>query len=96
MFVFRRRTRKSSSNRAMSGYFSLFFKFYIHNSNLQVGVELVTDPAFLVTRAQSVTFFKVLTIYLICFLQDLVAWARESKLRKHVDQYNNERDDFDE
>ncbi|KAI6238412.1 hypothetical protein M3Y99_00692600 [Aphelenchoides fujianensis] len=52
----------------------------VEEGHVRVGQELVTDPAFLVTRQQS----------------DFVTWAPGSKVRRHVRQYNNEHDDFDE
>lgn len=50
------------------------------HGHIRVGTELVTDPAFIVTRTQS----------------DNVTWALSSKIKKHVTQYNNERDDFED
>ncbi|KAI1729622.1 s4 domain-containing protein [Ditylenchus destructor] len=52
---------------------------FVEQGHIRVGTELVTDPAFLVTRVQS----------------DNVTWARDSKIRQHVLTYNNERDDFE-
>jgi U3 small nucleolar ribonucleoprotein protein IMP3 len=51
----------------------------IEQGHVRVGVELVTDPAFLVTRP----------------LSDLITWTNASKIRQHVLNYNNERDDFE-
>lgn len=51
---------------------------FVEQGHVRVGVELVTDPAFLVTRA----------------MQDTVTWTKNSKIRTHVLNYNNERDDF--
>jgi ribosomal protein S4 len=58
----------------------LILKIILETGHIRVGVELVTDPAFLVTRVQS----------------DQIAWARDSKIKKHVKLYNNERDDFED
>jgi U3 small nucleolar ribonucleoprotein protein IMP3 len=52
----------------------------VEQGHIRVGIELVTDPAFLVTRVHS----------------DQIAWARESKMRRHVQAYNNRRDDFED
>ena len=52
---------------------------FIEQGHVRVGTELVTDPAFLVSRAMS----------------DLVTWANASKIRKHVESYNNIRDDYE-
>ena len=53
---------------------------FVEQGHVRVGAELVTDPGFLVTRPMS----------------DLVTWANASKIRKHVESYNNIRDDFEE
>ena len=52
----------------------------VEQGHVRVGIELVTDPAFLVTRNQS----------------DFVSWAKSSKIKKHVKMYNNEIDDFED
>ncbi|PIK49567.1 putative U3 small nucleolar ribonucleoprotein IMP3 [Apostichopus japonicus] len=52
---------------------------YIEQGHVRVGPELVLDPAFLVTRN----------------LEDFVTWTDTSKIRKHIMEYNQERDDFD-
>lgn len=51
---------------------------FVEQGHVRVGTELVTDPAFLVSRN----------------LSDMVTWTRKSKIREHVLNYNNERDDF--
>lgn len=50
----------------------------VEQGHVRVGTELVTDPAFLVTRN----------------MQDCVTWTKSSKIRAHILNYNNERDDF--
>ncbi|KAI6239983.1 U3 small nucleolar ribonucleoprotein IMP3 [Aphelenchoides fujianensis] len=52
----------------------------VEEGHVRVEQELVTDPAFLITRQQS----------------DFVTWAPGSKVRLHVRQYNNEHDDSDD
>ena len=52
----------------------------VEEGHVRVGQQLVTDPAYLVTREQS----------------DLVTWAAGSKIREHVRRYNNEFDDADD
>ncbi|KPP60639.1 U3 small nucleolar ribonucleoprotein IMP3-like [Scleropages formosus] len=47
--------------------------------DIRVGPEIVTDPAFLVTRN----------------MEDFVTWVDSSKIKQHVMNYNAERDDFD-
>uniref|UniRef100_A0A0N5C2R5 S4 RNA-binding domain-containing protein n=2 Tax=Strongyloides TaxID=6247 RepID=A0A0N5C2R5_STREA len=51
---------------------------YVEQGHIRVGTELVTDPAFLVNRD----------------LSDYITWSRGSKIKKHIDNYNNERDDY--
>ncbi|CAB1325879.1 unnamed protein product [Coregonus sp. 'balchen'] len=50
-----------------------------YGHNVRVGPEIVTDPAFLVTRN----------------MEDFVTWVDSSKIKQHVMTYNDERDDFD-
>ncbi|XP_055058927.1 U3 small nucleolar ribonucleoprotein protein IMP3 [Paramisgurnus dabryanus] len=52
---------------------------FIEQGHIRVGPELVTDPAFLVTRS----------------MEDFVTWVDSSKIKQHVMNYNEERDDFD-
>ncbi|CAH0390766.1 unnamed protein product [Bemisia tabaci] len=51
---------------------------FIEQGHVRVGTEIVKDPAFLVTRN----------------LEDFVTWVDSSKIRQHVLEYNDERDDF--
>jgi len=46
--------------------------------DVRVGPEIVTDPAFLVTRP----------------FEDLVTWVDSSKIRRHIMKYNDKLDDF--
>ncbi|KAM5179516.1 U3 small nucleolar ribonucleoprotein IMP3 [Mantella aurantiaca] len=52
---------------------------FIEQGHIRVGPEVVTDPAFLVTRN----------------MEDFVTWVDSSKIKRHVMSYNEERDDFD-
>ncbi|KAM4722250.1 U3 small nucleolar ribonucleoprotein IMP3 [Rhinophrynus dorsalis] len=52
---------------------------FIEQGHIRVGPEVITDPAFLVTRN----------------MEDFVTWVDSSKIKKHVMEYNEERDDFD-
>ncbi|XP_028833724.1 U3 small nucleolar ribonucleoprotein IMP3 [Denticeps clupeoides] len=52
---------------------------FIEQGHIRVGTEIVTDPAFLVTRN----------------MEDFVTWVDSSKIKQHVMNYNDERDDFD-
>ena len=46
---------------------------------MRVGTDLVTDPAYLVTRT----------------MEDYVTWVETSKIKKHIMKYNDKLDDFD-
>ncbi|XP_061654728.1 U3 small nucleolar ribonucleoprotein protein IMP3 isoform X2 [Phyllopteryx taeniolatus] len=52
---------------------------FIEQGHVRVGPEVITDPAFLVTRN----------------MEDFVTWVDSSKIKQHVMNYNDERDDFD-
>ncbi|XP_017465075.1 PREDICTED: U3 small nucleolar ribonucleoprotein protein IMP3 [Rhagoletis zephyria] len=50
----------------------------IEQGHVRVGPDMITDPAFLVTRN----------------LEDFVTWVDSSKIKQHVMEYNDQRDDF--
>jgi U3 small nucleolar ribonucleoprotein protein IMP3 len=52
---------------------------YIEQGQVRVGPNVVTDPAFMVTRS----------------MEDFVTWVDSSKIRRAVDKYNDKLDDFD-
>jgi len=52
---------------------------FIEQGHVRVGVERVTDPAYLVTRT----------------MEDFVTWVNASAIRKHVMEYNAARDDYE-
>ncbi|KAI3381240.1 hypothetical protein SNEBB_002072 [Seison nebaliae] len=52
---------------------------FVRQSHVRVGVDVVTDPAFIVTRSQ----------------EDFITWATHSSVRKHIKDYQNERDDYE-
>ncbi|EMP34006.1 U3 small nucleolar ribonucleoprotein IMP3 [Chelonia mydas] len=52
---------------------------FIEQGHVRVGPEVVTDPACLVSRA----------------MEDFITWTDSSRIRQHVLNYNQERDDFD-
>ncbi|XP_061696240.1 U3 small nucleolar ribonucleoprotein protein IMP3 [Syngnathoides biaculeatus] len=52
---------------------------FIEQGHVRVGPEVITDPAFLVTRN----------------MEDFITWVDSSKIKQHVMNYNEERDDFD-
>ncbi|EGT41657.1 hypothetical protein CAEBREN_18236 [Caenorhabditis brenneri] len=51
----------------------------VEQGHVRIGTKLVTDPAFMVTRAS----------------EDMITWTNASKIKRHVMDYNNTRDDFD-
>ncbi|KAA8914854.1 hypothetical protein FN846DRAFT_925109 [Sphaerosporella brunnea] len=51
----------------------------VEQGHVRVGPEVVTDPAFCVTRN----------------LEDFVTWVEGSKIKGHIMKYRNEVDDFD-
>jgi U3 small nucleolar ribonucleoprotein protein IMP3 len=51
----------------------------IEQGHVRVGPEIITDPAYLVTRN----------------MEDFITWSNTSKIRKHVMEYNEQLDDFD-
>uniref|UniRef100_A0A4W3H015 U3 small nucleolar ribonucleoprotein protein IMP3 n=1 Tax=Callorhinchus milii TaxID=7868 RepID=A0A4W3H015_CALMI len=52
---------------------------FIEQGHIRIGPDVVMDPAFLVTRN----------------MEDFVTWVDSSKIKKHIMEYNEERDDFD-
>uniref|UniRef100_A0A7M5X9Q7 U3 small nucleolar ribonucleoprotein protein IMP3 n=1 Tax=Clytia hemisphaerica TaxID=252671 RepID=A0A7M5X9Q7_9CNID len=52
---------------------------YVEQGHVRVGPEVVTDPAFLVVRN----------------MEDYITWVDSSKIKQHIMEYNDERDDFE-
>jgi U3 small nucleolar ribonucleoprotein protein IMP3 len=52
---------------------------FVEQGQVRVGPHVVTDPAFLVTKA----------------MEDFVTWVDASKVRRTVHKYNDKLDDFD-
>jgi len=52
---------------------------FVEQGQVRVGPDVVTDPAFLVTRS----------------MEDFVTWVDSSKIRRAVHKYNDKLDDFD-
>lgn len=52
---------------------------FIEQGHVRVGPNLITDPAYLVTRG----------------MEDYVTWTDSSKIRKTTLKYRNQIDDFD-
>jgi len=52
---------------------------FVEQGQVRIGPDVVTDPAYLVTRG----------------MEDFVTWTDTSKMKRKVMAYNNELDDFD-
>jgi U3 small nucleolar ribonucleoprotein protein IMP3 len=52
---------------------------FIEQGQIRVGVEVITDPAFLVTRN----------------MEDFVTWVDSSKIKRNILKYRDKLDDFD-
>jgi len=52
---------------------------FVEQGHIRVGPEIVTDPAYLVTRN----------------MEDFVTWVDTSKIKRHVMKYNDQLDDYD-
>ncbi|EEP75978.1 U3 small nucleolar ribonucleoprotein protein IMP3 [Uncinocarpus reesii 1704] len=74
----RRRLGVLMSRNGMVESVSAAVKF-IEQGHVRVGTEVVTDPAFLVTRN----------------LEDYVTWVDSSKIKRNILQYREKLDDFD-
>lgn len=51
----------------------------IEQGHVRVGTDVVTDPAYLVTRG----------------MEDFVTWSVGSKIKRHIMKYSDELDDFE-
>jgi U3 small nucleolar ribonucleoprotein protein IMP3 len=51
----------------------------VEHGHVRVGTEAIKDPAFIITRT----------------MEDFVTWVDGSKIRQHVLEYNDMRDDFE-
>lgn len=52
---------------------------FIEQGHVRVGTEVITDPAFLVTRN----------------MEDFVTWVDSSKIKRKIMQYREKLDDFE-
>lgn len=52
---------------------------FIEQGHVRIGTQIVTDPAFLVTRQ----------------LEDHVGWVANSSIKKKILEYNGKFDDYD-
>lgn len=51
---------------------------FVEAGHIRIGPTVVTDPAYLITRER----------------EDLLTWVSTSKIRRQIDAYNNEEDDY--
>lgn len=51
----------------------------VEHGHVRVGPEVVKDPAFIISRT----------------MEDFVTWVDSSKIRQHVLEYNDMRDDYE-
>jgi U3 small nucleolar ribonucleoprotein protein IMP3 len=51
----------------------------VEQGHVRIGTEIVKDPAYLITRT----------------MEDFVTWTESSKIREHVLEYNDNKDDFE-
>jgi U3 small nucleolar ribonucleoprotein protein IMP3 len=52
---------------------------FIEQGQVRVGIEVITNPGFLVTRA----------------LEDHITWTNNSKIKRRIAEYNNQVDDYE-
>ena len=52
---------------------------FIEQGQIRVGTEVITNPAFLVTRS----------------LEDHITWTNNSKIKRNIMAYNDQVDDYD-
>jgi len=52
---------------------------FIEQGQIRVGTEVITDPAYLVTRA----------------LEDHITWSNNSKIKRKIMEYNGDVDDYE-
>ena len=52
---------------------------FIEQGHVRVGPEVVTDPAFIVTRS----------------FEDFVTWVDNSKIKRTIQKYNDKLDDYE-
>jgi len=73
---------------------------------VRVGPQIVTDPAFLVTRLVGIPFLSsTVLLYLLLFhdliflsqtrsFEDFVTWVDSSRVKEKLLKYNDQLDDF--
>jgi len=74
----RRRLPVVMTRLGMSEHVSSAVKF-VEQGHVRVGTDVVTDPAFLVTRS----------------MEDFVTWVDSSKIKRNILKYRDKLDDFD-
>ena len=74
----RRRLPVVMQRMGMADHVSSAVKF-VEQGHVRVGTDVVTDPAFLVTRS----------------MEDFVTWVDSSKIKRNILKYRDRLDDFD-
>jgi U3 small nucleolar ribonucleoprotein protein IMP3 len=71
---------------------------FIEQGHVRVGTEVVTDPAFLVTRYANRWHMIVRTGTKLTTnrnMEDFVTWVDSSKIKRNIMKYRDKLDDFD-
>ncbi|RMZ27880.1 hypothetical protein D0859_08043 [Hortaea werneckii] len=70
---------------------------FVEQGHVRVGTEVVTDPAFLVTRAQRGTSYQDSDYAntVTRNMEDFVTWVDSSKIKRNIMKYRDKLDDFD-
>ncbi|RMY95697.1 hypothetical protein D0861_00529 [Hortaea werneckii] len=70
---------------------------FVEQGHVRVGTEVVTDPAFLVTRAQRGNAYQDSDYAntVTRNMEDFVTWVDSSKIKRNIMKYRDKLDDFD-
>lgn len=68
---------------------------FVEQGHVRVGTEMVTDPAFLVTRYAMCLLLTRSRLTLCRNMEDFVTWVDSSKIKKNILKYRDKLDDFD-
>lgn len=68
---------------------------FVEQGHVRVGTEVVTDPAFLVTRYVMLILLALSTLTLCRNMEDFVTWVDSSKIKRSILKYRDKLDDFD-
>lgn len=68
---------------------------FVEQGHVRVGTEVVTDPAFLVTRYAVCPFLTRSGLTKCRNMEDFVTWVDSSKIKRSILKYRDKLDDFD-